>query len=311
MNILYKYYPSGLNIIDYLTCPTVKLSNVAFFNDPFELKMSRKHAELLANRVIAASNITDPEFKELYAASYEMLNSFHGIVSLTETHRNMLMWSHYADSHKGFCLGYKTNFLEIIKDKSPLPKDLKVNFNPQRMIYDSKRFDESVLKDIEDPWISICHALTKKSDEWIYEKEHRCILPIIWADKIKVRKILSKKTRNRIESLIKNKELKESKEKDVFYFSDVSAASKYSYEFSRDKDISLLKDINIESIKSIYLGCKFDATQINKLKNLVASNPNKYGHISLYKYEPNPTEFSLDLNPLSNDEKDSLKTKMC
>lgn len=35
-----------------------------------------------------------------------------GIMSLTIHPLNYLMWSHYANSHKGFCIGFDTDLLE-------------------------------------------------------------------------------------------------------------------------------------------------------------------------------------------------------
>jgi len=39
----------------------------------------------------------------------EMQNNLHGlgILSLSETNSHPLLWSHYADSHRGFCIEYQ------------------------------------------------------------------------------------------------------------------------------------------------------------------------------------------------------------
>jgi hypothetical protein len=42
----------------------------------------------------------------------EKINSHIGIISFSEIYDNMLMWSHYADFHKGYCLGYNTKILK-------------------------------------------------------------------------------------------------------------------------------------------------------------------------------------------------------
>ncbi|GGW97911.1 hypothetical protein GCM10007391_34910 [Alteromonas halophila] len=36
-------------------------------------------------------------------------NELIGVLSLTEKRDNLLMWSHYASSHKGFCIGFDSN----------------------------------------------------------------------------------------------------------------------------------------------------------------------------------------------------------
>ncbi|MBV9575704.1 MAG: DUF2971 domain-containing protein [Gammaproteobacteria bacterium] len=41
----------------------------------------------------------------------EYVHNQLGILSLSSCNDSILMWSHYADFHKGFCIGFKTNSL--------------------------------------------------------------------------------------------------------------------------------------------------------------------------------------------------------
>ena len=83
------------------------------------------------------------------------------------------MWAHYANSHKGFCVGF---------DKFSLYES--VNGMIGKVIYDGQ-FPETSLFD--DDIISLIPLLHQKSEDWIYEDEYRvtktgmarqkCILP--------------------------------------------------------------------------------------------------------------------------------------
>ena len=46
--------------------------------------------------------------------------SQRGVACFTTELNNILMWSHYADGHKGFCLEFDTNFFKFQQStKSP------------------------------------------------------------------------------------------------------------------------------------------------------------------------------------------------
>ena len=76
---LYKYV--SLNyVVDILDNHRLFLNDGKNFNDPFEITITDK------------SNGTTRH-----------INGLH-ILSLTNSYRNKLIWSHYTDSHKGVCL---------------------------------------------------------------------------------------------------------------------------------------------------------------------------------------------------------------
>ncbi|GEM_PF-5841278 len=77
---------------------------------------------------------------------------------------NVLMWSHYADSHKGFCVRYE--FEGGLFDTTIHPKKDKLLF------VDKIRYSETI--DIGDE-PSIRMALLEKSNFWEYEKEMRLV----------------------------------------------------------------------------------------------------------------------------------------
>lgn len=84
--------------------------------------------------------------------------------------RSIVMWSHYADNHKGFCVEY---------DLSVLPSDdlrLRILFP---VIYSDVLFDfsPSISEDKPNPLYGSLAAI-HKSKAWEYEEEWRLVMPI-------------------------------------------------------------------------------------------------------------------------------------
>lgn len=73
---------------------------------------------------------------------------------------NALMWAHYADNHKGFCIEYEVDI--------KTPGLLEVT-------YSSKLSDPSVTELLFSPEETFRRILTTKKIEWNYEKEWRLV----------------------------------------------------------------------------------------------------------------------------------------
>ena len=99
------------------------------------------------------------------------------------------MWSHYANSHKGFALEYNLKNLRIRCDKCPnisTCKD-KIVHNLYPIVYDNKRYDGTYFVEcflgrhmglftkLDDVMFHTKTALYK-SPQWSYEKEWRLFL---------------------------------------------------------------------------------------------------------------------------------------
>lgn len=85
-----------------------------------------------------------------------------GILSLTSKRDDILMWSHYADSHKGICLEFDTSIPD-----SPFALAQPVKYKAK---FDDMTFDA----DFDAAQVSESVSLTK-SRHWKYEKEWRVI----------------------------------------------------------------------------------------------------------------------------------------
>jgi hypothetical protein len=83
-----------------------------------------------------------------------------GVVCFSAVPDSIRMWSYYADSHQGICVGYKSTF-------GPFIAAMKVNYmNPEEPLdlMDALSTDPAMLAD---------HVSLRKASEWDFEKEYR------------------------------------------------------------------------------------------------------------------------------------------
>ena len=135
MNRLYKYYPFNEYLLNTIKKCEIWFSSPESFNDPFDCNVEytyikdtrydKKINEILAqehNRTIKHepyylkesilknvaksydnSNKTSTMFSNLM---FKFQTKHVGISCFSKKHNNILMWSHYADNHRGVCLKF-------------------------------------------------------------------------------------------------------------------------------------------------------------------------------------------------------------
>lgn len=201
--ILYKYRnfdPSGhsLRIISH---SELWFSCAKSFNDPFDTALTYNfdglHTELAEKWSLSAVNNSfpmlpkaekkklamqrlaeirkDPIYIEQRRRDFiEQNYQTFGICSLAGSKDNLLLWSHYADHHRGFCVGLsvpilKNNMFRLVKDR------ILLDLVPIRYSRDipNLNFFESMLNlnglsDIEV-------FVATKSVHWSYEEEQRLV----------------------------------------------------------------------------------------------------------------------------------------
>ncbi|KZR47141.1 hypothetical protein A3N68_03305 [Enterobacter asburiae] len=135
--MLYKYVGNvdDDKVIEYLDAfiekGTVYASKALEFNDPAELKLifdfNAEFGVIKQRFHQARPDRTEQEFWVWYKSFDEnsrwgIENSMRehtlttkGIVCLTRDYDNYLMWSHYASSHTGFCIGFDDAFSQVLK----------------------------------------------------------------------------------------------------------------------------------------------------------------------------------------------------
>lgn len=141
-------------------------------NDPCETLINKEPFKVQSK---AFANIFGQEKSEQFLEVEKSLNNLFevrkkgiGIYSLSKTFKDELLWAHYANSHKGFCIEYD---LELLANSY---KTFETFSFP--VIY-IKKPPEYGIRDINN---SKTHEIVQKlagykSQRWNYEQEHRIV----------------------------------------------------------------------------------------------------------------------------------------
>ncbi|WP_158137017.1 DUF2971 domain-containing protein [Vibrio metschnikovii] len=212
MIFLYKYMS---NPEYFLKEGYLRATQLSALNDPFEATYCSK----------ALSDLC-PHF-EIFESPSDLISHVEenknkiGVISLTEAKDNLLMWSHYANEHKGAVIGFwaKSAFNGNMFSHLHKPKFystgmfdgfemfdgecLPIMYRKQpRYRVDKFDFDYSNIT-AEGADRILFEIFQQKSDEWIYEKEHRVTLRLDQADKIVVNNVHRLKNKHILKKLLK------------------------------------------------------------------------------------------------------------
>jgi hypothetical protein len=112
------YYLTGLHYgLSNLALRRVKISRFSDLNDPFEL---------------LAVDLEDRHHRKAFHKTKENLNETKGLICLSDSWENPLLWGHYAERHTGMALGFDVTdalVAEVIYAKKPevIPINPKTN----------------------------------------------------------------------------------------------------------------------------------------------------------------------------------------
>ena len=156
---------------------------------------------IIKERIGSGAFIDSKYSKERHEIFIKEINEEIGIFSLSENNSNILMWSHYADSHKGYCIGLDYNIL------------LKIAKTMGSVKYSDKFPKLSLFP--KSPVDDFMQLFITKSEDWAYEKEVRIIMRFKARQTIKIpdnciKEIIlgykmEKKHKNEIMEIIKTK----------------------------------------------------------------------------------------------------------
>ncbi|GAB5417841.1 MAG: DUF2971 domain-containing protein [Crocinitomicaceae bacterium] len=176
----------------------VFLSSPKDFNDPFDCRITPNFSVLNSDEKIeefvnylfkrhqGSVDMTAEEKEKVYherikelktnldgfqqradKMSIDMQNDVFGILSLSCIWDNLLMWSHYGNNHKGFCVGFHE---EVLRKSDLFGSGGKV-------IYDEKFPEISPMQELNETdeeraqrYYQMSHF---KAMDWSYEKEYR------------------------------------------------------------------------------------------------------------------------------------------
>ncbi len=127
--MFYKYLGTEEHNLDVIRNLKIRFSQPHALNDPFEA--SPLFRDLIKN------NETNKDFAQRGREFIDVqLGDKIGILSLSKTKRNQLLWSYYANDHKGYVIG----FHEDSKFYNSLSRTIKNPLsNPVTVLYKKKR----------------------------------------------------------------------------------------------------------------------------------------------------------------------------
>jgi len=134
----------------------LKVATIADLNDPFEL---------------LCVDLSDQDLRKKMRAWKLNLASRFGMMCFSTDWTNPVHWSHYADKHKGICLGF-----EIPADEDllvPVTYDEMRSIEEARQLVDTRKGSAKMMKKF----------LSTKFHHWHYEKEHRLFVELEPKDK--------------------------------------------------------------------------------------------------------------------------------
>jgi hypothetical protein len=295
---LYKYMTLS-SCIRLLTNPALQISHPGCLNDPFELKITKKDSTALGT-VLETAHGRAKSFAE-----YRRHFWSDGVVCMTQTHDNLLMWSHYTKDHQGAVVEFDLadDPFSLFLNPSQGTTDSQVAGNVDYR--KSREFGKLV--NIENLDSLRKHYALTKSVEWTYEEEYRFVLHHSQAD------FLLLDSKKEIFPLLCNDlgldrsklELIDGKLSiDLTKNSPGSELLQKVWCMYRQAGAVFLKVVDPRTISRIYLGCQVDAIDFqNHLKQtpLYQLNTVQPGTFNpeVQTARISDSEFKLEFSPYS------------
>lgn len=146
------------------------IKNNHFDNDELGIEYSNLNISAISSVEDYIDQIINTMFDDSDRIQKHVVNSFGNeildnilkVYCLSEKMNSILMWSHYANNHEGFCIGYDMKEL-----------DLKVQELTMPVIYSNKLAEKINVDNICNN--DFLYSLLSKCEEWEYEQEWRII----------------------------------------------------------------------------------------------------------------------------------------
>jgi hypothetical protein len=156
--LFYRYLNEQFGLLAIQT-GELKVGRLAELNDPADC------LPIIANSPESGDDAAKEAFEKRY---FSQVYNDVGILCFSATLTDPVIWSHYADSHRGMALGYEFGGRSA--------KMFEVKYADQRAVLD---YNETERDRIENPekgkFIEsvVTKGFTKKALSWQYEKEYR------------------------------------------------------------------------------------------------------------------------------------------
>jgi hypothetical protein len=210
---LYKYRKMDAYTIDTIVRSVIHFAEPSEFNDPFDCRLrptnykkgteeefrefftrlakrhlpAEKVAEEVDRKIREGIHLDEQRLGDYWKEAEKGQNETVGLFCLTENSTNILMWSHYADCHKGCCLEFSTvksifKTARIIKYPPSYPNHRFldcVNVNKRELLYKLRFFTKANLWNYEQEWRVLFDKENEKGPG-LYEFEKEALTGIIF-----------------------------------------------------------------------------------------------------------------------------------
>lgn len=235
--ILFKYRKFDKSCLELLLNRELWFASPATLNDPFEAESSM-HEVLDAVWARYPLQLEERKIFEEYLC--KRLSSV-GICSFSKARKNQLMWSHYADEHKGVCIGFKEYKIRP-RGSHIFPIDVTYQDNyPYKDIIERFNYFEqfSGLNKLSDVAGDILYSMIgTKYTSWKYERERRLVFAESVAHKFEPEAVnsitfglrMTERDKQTLRTLLSGAEWDH-----VKWFQSIKSETKYSLDFNRVK----------------------------------------------------------------------------
>ena len=153
-----KFYKINCHNVSAVLSNSLYAASPLMFNDPFEAFCKTEDAFQMAKANIPH---TPENVKRYQTRRFVICLTYTN--NIKEAIQNTLMWSHYADSHKGFCVVYKDDIAQVLQGKMNYIAHQRINYEPT----------VPTIKSYNDGY-ELTPIFTK-SKVWEYENEERFV----------------------------------------------------------------------------------------------------------------------------------------
>lgn len=312
----------------FFTEPMIRATPLYSLNDPFEGLFNTNQLKAMNEAIEKVHGKSDYQTSDVYDEEHDLHEHAGlmqqdvddlGVLSFTEDYTNPLMWAHYAEEHFGIVVEF--NFSEPFFTNSAIKSDertfkfgensfLGVYEFPQKIMYrrELPRFNRPDMHVPKDKHDYLYRSFKKsilftKSNDWIYEKEHRSIVELCEADRFvcdDCEYIRNECSKDETIELVHDKETgkiqitfpadyrtyqelgDESIRHEVFL---LSCQNKSTMHFFR---------INPNAISAVYFGHRCEHEEIER----TIRKTHSLNHLRIFKMKINDYQYQLDAIPL-------------
>ncbi len=177
--VVFRMRPVNRFLFDSLINSQIWFSNAQDFNDPFDCDINMRIQESTLSQIqsyfdnhlknlfqkrelekINTQNITREQFELLINKAAKKVTHRKGLACFMSSCENLLMWAHYADSHKGVCLKF-----DLLEDANL--------FSPAKKVEYSKNYPQYDYLTNKNDFVN--QMFFTKSEDWAYEGEVRVL----------------------------------------------------------------------------------------------------------------------------------------